>query len=47
MVAALRAAGGTPNETEYRAVGHNSWDRAYTDPAIIHAMLAHTRSANP
>jgi poly(3-hydroxybutyrate) depolymerase len=47
MVAALRAAGGTPNETEYRAVGHNSWDRAYTDPVIIHAMLAHARSANP
>ena len=32
MVAALRAAGAKPRLTEYRGVGHNSWDRAYYDP---------------
>jgi pimeloyl-ACP methyl ester carboxylesterase len=47
MAAALRAAGGRPNETEYRSVPHNSWDRAYSDPVIVHWMLAHTRAGNP
>jgi acetyl esterase/lipase/prenyltransferase beta subunit len=39
MVEALRAAGGTARETEYRGVGHNSWDRAYNDPGLIAWML--------
>jgi predicted peptidase len=43
MVAALRAAGGSARETEYRGVGHNSWDRAYNDPALIGWMLARSR----
>jgi predicted peptidase len=43
MVEALRAAGGSARETEYRGVGHNSWDRAYNDPALIGWMLAQTR----
>ena len=40
MVEALRAAGGKAEATEYRGVGHNSWDRAYNDPALIDWMLA-------
>jgi poly(3-hydroxybutyrate) depolymerase len=43
MVEALRAAGGTARETEYRGVGHNSWDRAYNDPALIAWMLEKSR----
>jgi poly(3-hydroxybutyrate) depolymerase len=43
MVEALRTAGGTARETEYRGVGHNSWDRAYNDPALIGWMLAQSR----
>jgi acetyl esterase/lipase len=43
MVEALRAAGGNARETEYRGVGHNSWDRAYNDPALIGWMLARSR----
>jgi hypothetical protein len=39
MVEALRAAGGSARETEYRGVGHNSWDRAYNDPGLIAWML--------
>jgi len=44
-VAALRDAGGSPRLTEYRDVGHNSWDRAYSDPALIEWMLAQVRTA--
>jgi poly(3-hydroxybutyrate) depolymerase/prenyltransferase beta subunit len=43
MVLALRAAGGMARETEYRGVGHNSWDRAYNDPALIAWMLERGR----
>lgn len=46
MVEAIRAAGGKARETEYRGVGHNSWDRAYNDPALIKWMLAQTRAGN-
>jgi poly(3-hydroxybutyrate) depolymerase len=43
MVEALRAAGARARETEYRGVGHNSWDRAYNDPALIAWMLERSR----
>jgi pimeloyl-ACP methyl ester carboxylesterase/prenyltransferase beta subunit len=36
----LRSLGNTPRYTEYRGVGHNSWDRAYSDPALLEWMLA-------
>lgn len=39
MVAAFRDAGTGPRETEYRGVGHNSWDRAYSDPGLIRWMI--------
>jgi predicted peptidase len=39
MIEALRAAGATARETEYRGVGHNSWDRAYNDAALFAWML--------
>ncbi|MBX9622227.1 MAG: prolyl oligopeptidase family serine peptidase [Gemmataceae bacterium] len=29
LVAALRESGGKPKYTEYKGVGHNSWDKAY------------------
>ena len=34
------AQGGTARLTEYRGVGHNSWDRAYNNPELIDWMLA-------
>jgi pimeloyl-ACP methyl ester carboxylesterase len=43
MVEALRAAGGQANLTEYRGVGHNSWDRAYNYLRLIDWMLAQAR----
>ncbi len=36
---AVKAAGGSPRLTEYRGVGHNSWDRAYSDPKLLRWML--------
>ena len=46
LVAALRDAGAAPRETEYRGVGHNSWDRAYSEPALVEWMLAQTRKGD-
>ncbi|MGL4419781.1 MAG: dienelactone hydrolase family protein, partial [Gemmataceae bacterium] len=34
MVAALKAAGGTPKYTEYAGVDHFSWDPAYATPEL-------------
>ena len=39
MVAALRAVDAKPKYTEYRGIGHNSWDRAYNDPSLAAWML--------
>jgi pimeloyl-ACP methyl ester carboxylesterase/prenyltransferase beta subunit len=40
MVEALRREGASARLTEYRGVGHNSWDRAYNDHELIDWMLA-------
>jgi predicted peptidase len=40
MVDAVKAAGGKAQLTEYPGVGHNSWDKAYGDPAAIAWLLA-------
>lgn len=40
MIAALRAAGGTPRYFEYWGLGHNSWDRAYSEPEFLPWMFA-------
>jgi dienelactone hydrolase/prenyltransferase beta subunit len=47
MVVALREAGQGAKLTEYRGVGHNSWDRAYSDPALIAWMLNQKRKTIP
>jgi predicted peptidase len=39
LFTAMKAAGGSPKLTEYRGVGHNSWDRAYSDPKVMMWML--------
>jgi prenyltransferase beta subunit/pimeloyl-ACP methyl ester carboxylesterase len=44
MTEALISQGGaTARITEYRGVGHNSWDRAYNDHELIDWMLAQKR----
>ncbi len=35
MIAAVKAAGGTPGYTELEGVGHDSWTPAYNDPAGV------------
>ena len=39
LVSALKSADAKVRHTEYRGVGHNSWDRAYSDPNLIDWML--------
>jgi predicted peptidase len=43
MVEALRHEGSAARLTEYRGVGHNSWDRAYNNTELIDWMLAQRR----
>ena len=45
MVEALQKAGGNARLTEYRGVGHNSWDRAYSDPNLASWMLSQRRNS--
>ncbi len=40
---AVTTAGGSPRLTEYRGVGHNSWDRAYSDPRVMEWILTQHR----
>ncbi len=34
MIAALKAAGGSPRYTEYSGIGHNSWAATYRNPQL-------------
>jgi predicted peptidase len=43
MVNALKAAGSTVQYTEYAGLGHNAWDRAYTNPMALDWLLAQSR----
>lgn len=43
MTSALKSLGAKPQATEYRGVGHNSWDRAYNDPELIAWMRMQKR----
>jgi acetyl esterase/lipase/prenyltransferase beta subunit len=43
MTEALQRDGAAARLTEYRGVGHNSWDRAYNNPELLDWMLAQRR----
>lgn len=43
MVAALEKVGGKVRYTEYKGVGHNSWDRAYNDKEALRWLLSQKR----
>ncbi len=43
MIAALKAAGGTPRYTEYPGMGHNSWTSAYATEELWTWMFAQKR----
>ena len=40
MIEAIRKAGGTPKVTMYPGVQHDSWNRAYADPAVLEWLFA-------
>ena len=46
MVNAVIKAGGNAKLTMYPDLGHNVWDRAYSDPALFHWFLSHRRGAH-
>jgi predicted peptidase len=43
MITAIRNARGDPKYTEYKGVGHNSWERAFTEPDLLSWMFAQRR----
>jgi predicted peptidase len=43
-IAALRKAGGHPLSTEYAGVGHNVWEWAYTEPALVRWVFSQRRA---
>lgn len=43
---AMKALGGEVHYTEYPGVGHNSWEKAYTEADFISWMLSKTTTAN-
>ena len=43
MIAALKAAGGTPIFSELPGVGHDSWTPAYRNPAVLDWLFAQRR----
>lgn len=46
LVNELRAAGGQADLTIYPGVGHDAWNPAYADPALVAWLLGRTRSAS-
>jgi predicted peptidase len=43
MIAAIKAAGGTPIYSELPCVGHDSWTPAYRNPAVLDWLFAQRR----
>lgn len=43
MIAALKNAGGKPRYTEYKGVGHNSWEPAFAEKELLPWMFAQRR----
>lgn len=44
MIAAIEKAGGHPKYTEYPGVGHNSWDKAFSEPELYPWLFAQKRA---
>jgi predicted esterase len=43
MIKAIKEAGGNPKYTEYPGVGHNSWDKAYSEPELPGWLFAQVK----
>ncbi len=44
MIKAIKEAGGDPKYTEYPGVGHNSWDKAYSEPELPKWLFSQKRA---
>jgi len=44
MIAAVRAAGGSPKYSELPGLGHDSWTPAYRDPAVLDWLFRQQRT---
>lgn len=44
MIAALKAAGGSPRYTEYANIGHLVWDTAYAEPELIEWIFSQQKT---
>lgn len=47
MIAAIKAAGGSPLYSEYPYVAHNSWDNAFKEPELLPWLFAQKRGQKP
>jgi hypothetical protein len=45
MIAAIKAAGGSPRYSEFPFVGHNSWDPAYATAELYSWLLEQKRKS--
>ena len=43
MIAAIKAAGGTPVYSELEGIGHDSWTPAHRNPAVLDWLFAQRR----
>jgi predicted peptidase len=44
MIDALKKAGGQPKYTEFKGVGHNSWEPAFKEPELLNWLFAQKRA---
>lgn len=44
MIEALRKAGGSPKYTEYKGVGHLSWNKAYDEPDLMNWIFSQAKN---
>ncbi len=44
MIAALKQAGGQPKYTEFKGVGHNSWEPAFKEPELLNWLHGQKRA---
>jgi predicted peptidase len=47
MIAAIKAAGGSPKYTEYSGAGHDVWSATYSDPAVWDWLFAQRKTNMP
>ncbi len=44
MIEAIKKAGGNPKYTEYKGIGHDSWNKAFAEPDVLPWLLEQKKS---